>query len=231
MTTALDHITGAARLIGVAYKGEALSADEAADGLAALNDMLASWSNDDLLTYAYEWNNFSLTAGVASYLMGEGQTFNDTRPINIAAAFVRSGSTDYQLQLISPEQYELEIPVKTVSSTIPQYLSYDNAYPYPTIRIYPVPATNNSLYMLYNKPLETIASLDTTVDLPPGWNRAIKYNLAIEMAPEFGQEPSASVVDTARKSLGAIKRATSANNAMPLMFKDGLKYSVITGTP
>ena len=39
MTTALDLITGAARLLGVVRKGEALDDDEATDGLDALNEV------------------------------------------------------------------------------------------------------------------------------------------------------------------------------------------------
>lgn len=43
MTTVLDVITRAHRKLGVSGQGEALSAEMAAEGLAALNDMMAGW--------------------------------------------------------------------------------------------------------------------------------------------------------------------------------------------
>ena len=46
MTTALDLVTGAMRLIGALAAGEAASASEAQDGLASLNQMLHSLAHD-----------------------------------------------------------------------------------------------------------------------------------------------------------------------------------------
>lgn len=44
-TTARDTVFGALRLIGAVPSGEAPTAQEAADGLAALNGMLHGWKN------------------------------------------------------------------------------------------------------------------------------------------------------------------------------------------
>lgn len=52
----------------------------------------------------------------------------------------------------------------------------------------------------------TSYSLNDTISLGDGWNRAIKYNLAIEMAPEYGVTISREVFDTAKKAITIIKR-------------------------
>ncbi len=44
MTTVLDVITRAHRKLGISGQGEALSAEMAAEGLDALNDMMAGWA-------------------------------------------------------------------------------------------------------------------------------------------------------------------------------------------
>jgi hypothetical protein len=230
MTTALDIITGAAKLIGIVFKSEALDADEASDGLVQLNDMLDSWSNDDLVTYAYTLESFSLT-GATSYTIGSGGTFSTSRPINIATAVVRVSTVDYPLQIITPEQYQLEVSTKGITSTIPEYLTYDNGYPLGTITMYAVPTSGSTLRMLSNKPLSNLSALTTTVDLPPGWKKALKYNLALDMAPQYGEEPAPSIVAQAKLSLGAIKRATAKNKAMPYMPQDSARYSIYSGTP
>lgn len=228
--TALDIITGAAKLIGVVFKSEALTADEASDGLVLLNDMLDSWSNDGLLTNAYTLESFSLTTS-ATYTIGTGGAFNTSRPINIATAVVRVATVDYPLKIVTPEQYQTEVPVKTISSQIPQFLVYDNAYPLGTITLYPVPTSGSTLRILSNKPLSNLSALTTTVDLAPGWKRALKYNLALDMAPQYGAEVPPRVDKTAATSLGAIKRATAINSAMPFMPSDNVPYSIYSGTP
>lgn len=231
-TSALDIITGAAKLIGVVFKNEALSADEANDGLVTLNDMLDTWSNDNLTSWAYTLESFSLT-GAATYTIGSGGDFNTSRPINIVTAVVRLSSIDYPLTPITQEQYQKEIAIKSIASPIPEYLTYDNGYPLGTISIYAVPTSGSTLRMLSNKPISNLSALTTTVDLPPGWKRAMKYNLAVDLAPQYGTaaQVSPDVAQTARTSLGAIKRSTAINNAMPFMPSGAQRYSIYGGTP
>lgn len=229
-TSALDIITGAAKLIGVVFKSESLSADEANDGLIALNDMLDSWSNDNLMTYVFTLESFNLT-GAATYTWGVGGDFNSARPIDIATAVVRYATIDYPLDIITQQEYQTEISIKSITSPIPQFLTYDNGYPLGTISIYAVPTTGSTLRMLSNKPLANLSALTSVVDLPPGWKKALKYGLALEIAPQYGVEPSGLVIKQAQMAMGAIKRSTNINNAMPLMPTDTIKFSIYGGTP
>lgn len=227
-TTALNLIEGAARLIGVLNRGENLSADDAADGLISLNDLISSWSNDSLLIYARTWENFSLVAGTASYLIGASQTFNTVKPISVVSAFIREAGSDYPLTIISDEDYE-NIQTKTTQSNIPRFLNYDNGHPYGTIRLYETPGSANGLHLLTEKVLTNFALTSTTVDLPAGWNRALRYNLALDMAPEFGVKPTSEVVLGAKDSLGLIKTAISKNRPMVMDSKTGAGGNIFNG--
>ena len=226
--SALDIITSAAKKIGVVFKSEVLDDDEANDGLIALNDMLDTWSNDNLTTFAYTLENFTLT-GAASYTIGTGGTFNTARPINIVTAVVRIGSIDYDLTPITQEQYQLDIAFKGITLQIPQLITYDNGYPLGTIKMYSIPTAGGILYLQSNKPLSNLSALTTTVDLPPGWKRALIYNLAVDLAPEYGAEVPAQVQQIAKTSLGAIKRSTAINNAMPLMTDNVRQGNIFSG--
>lgn len=212
MTTALDIITGAAKLIGAVFKSESLSADEAADGLVSLNDMMASWANNGLLVISRTWENFNVSAA-SSYAIGASQTLNTVRPIAIKKAFFRIDGIDYQMEPLSDEQYE-DIDEKSLSSTVPMYFSYDNAHPYGTIRIYPGLSSSAALHLLSEKAITSFASISTTVDLPPGWNRALRFNLALEIAGEYGAEVPQWVVRGAGESLSAIQLAIAKNRPM-----------------
>jgi len=55
--------------------------------------------------------------------------------------------------------------------------------------------------------LEAFADYDTLYDLPPGYARALRYNLAVELAPEFGRPLDPLVAGLAAESLATIKRA------------------------
>lgn len=225
--SALDIITNAAKKIGVVFKSEALDADEANDGLIALNDMLDTWSNDDLATVSDTLESFPLTTA-ASYTIGTGGNFNTSRPLNISSVVVRVGSIDYTLLPITLDQYQEDIPLKSIQSPIPKFYNYDNGYPLGTFRIYYV-TNGGTLYLQSSKPLSNLSALTTVIDLPPGWKRALIYNLAIELAPEYGVEVSASVQSNAKTSLGAIKRSTAINNAMPLMTEDIRQGNIFSG--
>lgn len=204
MTTALDLITGAGRLLGVVRKGEALDDDEATDGLSALNAMLSAWGSETLIALARVRESFTLT-GASSYTIGTGKTFDTTNPINISNAFVRSGGVDYPLEIVSDEEYD-NISVKDVTG-LSFYLCYTNSPTEEagTIRLYPAPAAGYTLHLLSEKPFSTL-TLASDIFFPQrAGERAARYNLAVEMAPEFGVEPSAAVVAIAREAKGQMK--------------------------
>jgi len=206
MTTARDIITKAMQKIGVLVKSEPPSADEADDALLSLNQLIASWANDSACIISRAWETFTLTGGTGTYTMATGGTLNTTRPIRIVDAYIRIGTVDQGLGIISDEAYN-SISFKSLTG-VPQYLNYDNAFPTDNIRIYPIPSTNYPLFILSEKPFTEFATLDSDVNLPAGWERALVYNLAMELAPEYKQQTDASIIKIANDWLGMIRKAT-----------------------
>lgn len=227
MTTALGIVTSAMRKNGVLTKGEAPSADEAADGFEMLNDLLAGLSNDSLIVYARTLENFTLVGGTSSYTIGPSATFNTTRPVKIISAYVRSGSIDYPLTVVSDESFST-ITYKSTGG-IPEFLNYSNAYPTATIKLYPSPSSAYELFILTEKPLTAFSSLSTVVSLPPGWERMLKHNLAMEMAPEFGVQTPAEVVEIAKESKADIKSAVMSAKKMDWNSGIGYDGNIYTG--
>jgi hypothetical protein len=211
MTTARDIITRSLQKIGAIVKNEAPAADEANDGLNSLNALISSWSNDSLNIYARTWETFSLT-GASSYTIGTGGNFNTARPTNIVAAYLRSGTIDYPIDIIDDGAY-VSISYKNLQG-IPEFLNYDNAYPLGRIRLYPLDNAGYSLFLLTEKAVSSFATLDTDMSLPDGWERALIYNLALELAPEYSQKPDAYIVKIANDSLGAIRQKVAQVRTM-----------------
>ena len=228
MATARTIIKRAMQRAGILTKGEVPAADEAVDALSLMNNMLGSLSNGALNISARAWETFNLTGGVAAYTIGTGQTFNTSRPIDIIAGYIRqSGNTDTNLGIIDDEQYT-SIAQKNTGG-LPYFLSYDNAFPTGTIRLYPVPAAGYQIFLLSEKPLGTFG-LDDDVSYPAGWEEMIIDNLAVKLCPEYGQAVDPDLRAQAEKSLGETKIAIARNrpiNAFPI---DGAgAYNIYTG--
>jgi hypothetical protein len=203
-TTARNIVKKALQKNGALVKQEDPSADEANDGLDALNDMLSSWSNDETAIYARVWESFPLTGGDGQYTIGTGADLNTVRPITIVDGFTRNVPVDdYSFRIVSDEFYNA-IQNKTTRGR-PEVLNFDNAFPTPTIRLWPVPDIAYELHIQSEKELVQL-TLDTTISLPPGWKRALIYNLAVELAPEYGQQVPDSVQRVALESRGLVMR-------------------------
>ena len=62
------------------------------------------------------------------------------------------------------------------------------------------------------------AVLATVLAFPPGYLRAFKYNLACELAPEFGVEPSPQVSRIAMTSKRNLKRINNPDDVMSIPY-------------
>ena len=204
MATAYDVVRGALRLIGVVTPIEPPAAEEAADGLDALNDMLAAWAASRYTSASVPQTSFALTAGDGTYTIGASGDINTIRPTTIYAAHITQGGIDYPLKVIALGEYE-SIPDKSVAGGIPEYLAIRPGYPLSTIHLYPSPSAGCTLVMDKVAPPSSLALYDT-MPYPPEWLRAIRYNLAMELAPEYGVTPNAIIAQIASESLAVVRR-------------------------
>lgn len=207
--TGRELVSASLRLLGVLAPGETLAAHEATDGLAALNRMLGSWSNEGLMIAARVREEFALVANTAVYTLGTGATFNSARPMFIEEAAIEDQSstptTEHPVDILTSSEWA-SITAKGETSSIPRYLYAEGTFPNETLNLYPVPTVANKLVLYSKKPLTEIATLDTAVSLPPGYDRALIYNFAIDVAPEYGKAVPDAVVMIATESKVAIKR-------------------------
>jgi hypothetical protein len=208
VATAQTIINRSLRLIGAIASGDSPTSDESADALTALNAMIDSWRNERLLTYALMESTVTLSAGDTTYTIGAAGNIVATCPVKIESAFVRSGNVDFPVEIIDKARFDA-IPDKTTTSDIPQFIYYDHAVTTGTMNVWPVPTTANVLHVTMWTVLSTLATVGTTVTLPPGYERALVYNLAIEIAPEYEKKISQEVAKNAKESLAAIKKINS----------------------
>lgn len=213
--TVLDLINGAARLIGVQAAGEVMSADESANALVSLNDMIESWSTQNLLIYNKTPEIFSLVANQQSYTWGTGGDFNSARPMRIENINYRqvSGSTTLELpiEILNQDQWA-NISVKTITSNLPTKVWTVFSDPLATLYFWPIPSIAATIDVWSWKALTSYSSLSTVLTLPPGYTRALRYNLAVELAPEYGRQVDPIVEAKAESSIESLKRMNAQIN-------------------
>lgn len=208
MPTALQLITRSMRLAGAIGKGETADDDEAADGLTALNAMLDSWQLERLMVYQITQGSYTWPAATTSRSIGSGGNFSAQRPVKIDSAFIRdSSNNDLNLVVLEDRQQYDGIVTKSTQSTLPQWIFMDPIYPLAVLYLYPVPSGQLTLKLNTWQTLQSFTALTTDLALPPGYERAIVYNFALEFAPEFGSgrkiDPQVPLI--ASQSKAAIK--------------------------
>lgn len=233
MATAQTLIDRAARLVGGVASGESCTAAESADGLIALNAMLEAWQIDKLDVWAFVDTAYSLVSGTQSYTVGPAGNFALTpRPYRIEECFVRYSNIDSPVELLTAEQW-FALSSKTDTATYPDRAYYEPSLATGTLLVYPKPNAVSSLHIVTWQVVTALATLGTTVTLPPGYERAIAYNLAVEWAgPEFGVPVSDTVQRIAMESHGSIKRANHrqiANHSPMGSVWRGVHSRILTG--
>lgn len=220
MATAGDQINRALRLLGVLAEGETPSASTSQDSLVALNQMIDSWNTENLSTFVTQDQIFTWPAGQITRTLGPTGDFVGNRPIIMDdATYFRDPGTNvsFGIKIINQQQYN-GIAVKTVSSTYPQVLWVNMGYPDVDLTIYPRPTRDLEWHFISAQELDKPATLATDLLFPPGYLRAFTYNLAMEIAPEFGVEPSPQVQRIAMTSKRNLKRINNPDDVMSMPY-------------
>ena len=220
MTTANDQINGALRLIGQLAEGETPSPETSADALTAMNQMLDSWSAERLSVFSTQDQVFSWPPGQKSRTLGPTGDFVGNRPVLLDDATYFKDPTNgisFGIKIINQQQYD-GIAVKTVTSTYPQVIWLNMDTPNMDMYIYPVPTKTLEWHFISVTELDQPATLATALVVPPGYVRAFRFNLACEIAAEFGVEPPATVQRIAMASKRNIKRINNPDDVMSLPY-------------
>jgi hypothetical protein len=219
-TTAGDQINGALRLIGQLAEGETPSAATSQDSLTAMNQMLDSWSSERLSVFSTQDQVFSWLPGLRSRTLGPTGDFVGNRPVLLDDSTYFKDPTNgisFGIKIINQQQYD-GIAVKTVTSTYPQVIWLNMDMPNMDMYIYPVPTKTLEWHFISVTELDQPATLATELVIPPGYLRAFRFNLACEIAAEFGVEPPPQVQRLAMTSKRNIKRINNPDDVMSLPY-------------
>jgi hypothetical protein len=205
--TAQTVIDQSAKLIGVLASGMSLATEEYTDCLEKLNTLIESWDAEYLNIFAMDRASWPLAANrTTPYTLGPSAAdWNGPRPVSIRAAnVVTTGGVTSALKLITAEEWSAVLEKGAVSK-MPKALYCDFAYPILNIYLTPWSSQASALELFTWEKLTTYATIATAFDLPPSYQRALEFNLALDIAGMFGKVPGQDLVMLAQQSKEVIR--------------------------
>lgn len=234
-TTVGNEINTAMRLLNLLDQTESADATQLSLGLTAFNQMVDSWNTERLSVYSTQDQTFTWPASTISRTLGPTGNFVGNRPILLDdASYYKQPGTgiSYSFSFLNDEQYGA-IALKTATSTLPTAMWVNMTFPDITMYLYPVPTIDLEFHLVSVDTLDQAATTADTIAVPPGYLRAFSYNLAVEMAPLFGVEPSPRVMRIADISKRNIRRINNPDDVMGMpgtILRNFNRYNIFAGS-
>ncbi len=117
---------------------------------------------------------------------------------------------DYQVRIITRDKYAA-LGLKGIAGPWPTDLYYDRTFPLGNLYFYPNPSMGGECHLWTDTVLGNLTSPTQAFNLPQGYARALKTNLAIELAAEYGKAVAPTLVVRAKEA----KNLVRSLNAVP----------------
>ena len=211
MTLQEGIVDPAFKLMGILRAGRSMATGEYSDALDAINALLDAASAEEDMVYQITHETFTLT-GPATYTMGPAGTFATVRPTRIrAATVIAANSASQGVAVVPAEKYTQVVVDRTAAGVFAEFLTCDYASPACNLYLNPAPVSG-SLELWSIKPLANFATMGDTVSLTPGYLELLKTNLAVNLAPAFGDakltQETVALAQSTRACLAKLYRQT-----------------------
>lgn len=196
--SALDIVTDAMIEIGMLAPGDVPDGDSGQWAFRKLNYLIDEWQAQAGKVYSYQYNVYSLVAGLSPHLIGPSSaaTFNTNgqpRPVRLesAALLLNNAPTTVDLPMnIRDHDWWALNQVKDIQTNVPTDVYYDPTSPDGSLFFWPVPSVTAPARLQF---WNTISQYTTITDplggpsgpgtLPPAYRAALMYTLAERLIP------------------------------------------------
>lgn len=167
----------AVQFLGALDSGAALSAQQVADALAAANDMIDNFSNEELMIIQAVKVSVNYISGTQSYALG-------TRAVKIGSAHsILAAGPSNEIKVLTAEEWAA-IDDRQSSSYKVQYCFYDRGSATGTIYFSPIPLGGSAELELWQA-LAQFVDATTPLTLLPGYAEVMTLSLARILAPQY----------------------------------------------
>jgi hypothetical protein len=202
VATASSIILRGLQQLGDKVVGDTLTTAEQTTYLAVLNSLLDSWRIDKLLVFRIIESAFTLNTTARTYTIGTGGNFNIDRPDRLEdTSFILYQNAEYFVQLVDEATFTAQ--QTTGQTQMPRRFYYDRAFPLGNIYFDFIPDKAYDFHLKSWSALQQFASINDTMTLPAGYQRALESNFAMEVSPGY-VSASPELVKIAKESKAKI---------------------------
>jgi len=187
MSTPLALIASALRLTGVKAAGETLTVQEKTDTLEALNSVLGSWYLEEFLQPSPTEVTFTVDGDTPNpFTLKTGGDIDQNHLLSVSEGLIaQSDNQRYDVEILTWQDW---LRVNNPEDTgMPRKVYIEYEHDMTRIGLWPKPSGTYTLH-LYGIPAFTpilIGGIEDELGYSLDMERAIKYELAVELAPEF----------------------------------------------
>lgn len=241
MATGQDLINRVLRGIGFIGQNVTPSSSESNQALVSINDMIAAWNRENLMPFTETRTTHSITADDGDYTWGaSGDITTPARPDKLVRASRMYGSGASQLEIplrvIRNWQEWQGYALKSATASVPSVVFLDASYPQANLYYRPIPTAVVSA-RLYTQTRFSALTLVASISLPDGYERAIRFNAMVELAPEFRKPEAVTphLLELAAEAKGWLKSANMVprpiscdEGVLGVNGGGGVEYNVLT---
>jgi hypothetical protein len=173
------------------------SPEQLNQALRYANRMIQKWSTLRYYIYSVASRSFAMTPGLQDYVLGPTAagpgSFVGARPVFVEASQVQSpGSSEYlPLNLLDRTKWgAIRDKGATCSANgVPQDIFINMQYPNLDFHLWPVPSNTCTVWLSTWELLQQFVTVFDTISLPPGYEEALMWNLALELCSSYDMAP------------------------------------------
>lgn len=187
--TRADIIKSALRKAGALGDWESPTSEQTTAAALALQMLVKAWQVQGMPVWVIKEQSIpstNLAGGTVN--IGLGQTINVAKPLKVLQAFLRRDDLDTPLDIWDRWNYNTLVN-HSIEGT-PTIIYYQPLLTYGTLHCYPLPdaatQTATSVVIHYQAMFEDMDSDSNDLSFPPEWTKAVTYQLAVDLAPEYG---------------------------------------------
>ncbi len=232
----LEIAKRALRLCGQTYgPNMGIADDQRTEVVAYLNQLMDGWNSLRGSIYTISSDRYTFTAPILTLFATQGFVtigpvgdFPAPRPEKIVNANIvltdNSPEVRIPLAILDDNQWA-SIRVPKIPVSLPREVYFDGSNPAQRIYLWGYPNVANDLELWTWKLLSTALAYTDTLDVPTAYQRAIVYNLAMEISPLYWRKANgllAEVQKIARKSRADL---VAANSDAPKLQNDAARMN------
>lgn len=174
-------VEAAYRKIGYLAEGQTISAGALANGVEALNSVIAYLQTKGMPLWKRTTTSHTPSASSQVYTLTAG--------VKVADVFLNNGSSQWALQQKS--LYDFKRLPPDAAAGPPVHYTVQPTIASTTVSIWPLTSdtstiTNCTINIVYQKKFDGMMAAGDTLDFPSYWTQGIIFKLAVSLAPEAG---------------------------------------------